>query len=59
VDQPGNATYDPQEDRLFVEVLLKNLQPEIQLAEVDANMEDTVFAQTVVETALELFNNDR
>jgi len=59
VDQPGNATYDPQEDRLFVEVLLKNLQPEIQLAEVDANMEDAVFAQTVVETALELFNNDR
>lgn len=55
VDQSGNPTYDPQEDRVFLEALRKNLHPEIKIVEVDANMEDTAFAQTVVETALELF----
>ena len=55
VDQPGNPTYDPQEDRLFVDALRKNLLPQIQLAEIEANMEDRVFAEAVVETALELF----
>ena len=53
--QPGNPTYDPQEDRLFVDALRKNLLPQIQLAEIEANMEDRVFAEAVVETALELF----
>lgn len=55
VDQPGNPTYDPQEDRLFVDALRKNLHPQIQLAEIEANMEDRVFAEAVVKTALELF----
>jgi len=55
VDQAGNPTYDPQEDRIFVEVLRKNLNPEIEIAEVNANMEDSTFAQAVVETALDIF----
>jgi uncharacterized protein (UPF0261 family) len=55
VDQPGNPTHDPQEDRMFVEVLQKNLRPDIDIVEVQANMEDLTFAQAVVKTALELF----
>jgi len=55
VDQPGNPTHDPQEDRVFVDLLRERLHPEIQLVEVEANMEDRAFAETVVETALELF----
>jgi uncharacterized protein (UPF0261 family) len=55
VDQSGNPTYDPQEDQIFVEVLRKNLNPEIEIAEVNANMEDKTFAQAVVETALDIF----
>ncbi len=55
VDQPGNATHDPQEDRMFVEVLQKNLRPDIDIVEVQANMEELTFAQTVVKTALALF----
>lgn len=55
VDQPGNPTHDPQEDRMFVEALQKNLRPEIEIVEIQANMEDPVFAQAIVETALELF----
>ena len=55
VDQPGNPTHDPQEDRIFVEVLQQNLRPDIDILEIQANMEDPVFAQAVVETALHLF----
>ena len=54
-DLPGNDTHDPEEDRIFTEVLRKKIKPEIQIVEVDANMEDPEFAKAVVETALKMF----
>ena len=55
VDAPGNATYDPEEDRIFIDVLSTKLNPDIQIVEVDSNMEDSEFAQAVIEAALEIF----
>lgn len=55
VDAPGNATYDPQEDRIFTAELRKTLKKDIQVVEVDANMEDTAFAHTLIEAALDMF----
>ena len=55
MDAPGNATYDPEEDRIFIDVLSAKLNPDIQIVEVDANMEDPEFAKAVVESALEIF----
>jgi uncharacterized protein (UPF0261 family) len=55
VDQPGNPTHDPKEDRIFVEALQKDLRPEIEIVEIQANMEDPVFARAIVETAMKLF----
>jgi uncharacterized protein (UPF0261 family) len=55
VDSPGNPTYDPEEDRLFVAELRKKLKPEIQFQQIDANMEDSDFAKAVVASALEIF----
>ena len=55
VDAPGNPTYDPGEDRYFIDVLHTQLNPDIRVIEVDANMEDPEFAQAVVKTALEMF----
>jgi len=55
VDAPGNATYDPEEDRIFTTELRKTLKKEIPIAEVDANMEDPEFAQALVKLALEMF----
>ena len=54
-DLPGNDTYDPAEDRLFIEVLREKLKPDVQILEVDANMEDPEFAKAVVENALKIF----
>jgi len=55
VDSPGNATYDPQEDRLFTAELRKTLKKDIQIVEVDANMEDPAFAKILIQIALEMF----
>jgi uncharacterized protein (UPF0261 family) len=54
VDAPGNATYDPEEDRVFVEELRKGLNPAIEILEVDANMEDPEFAEAVAKASLSM-----
>lgn len=54
VDYPGNATYNPEEDRVFVEELHKGLNPGIEIVEVDANMEDPAFAAAVVKASIEI-----
>ena len=54
VDIPGNPTYNPEEDRIFVEELREKLNSEIQIVEVQANMEDEAFARAVVAAALEI-----
>ena len=55
VDIPGNPTHNPDEDRIFIKALRKKLNPEIQIVEVQANMEDEAFARAIVTTALEIF----
>jgi uncharacterized protein (UPF0261 family) len=55
VDSKGNPTYDPKQDRIFVETLRARLDSRIEIIEVDANMEDSQFSQRVTQTALELF----
>ncbi|MGD2270340.1 MAG: Tm-1-like ATP-binding domain-containing protein [Desulfobacterales bacterium] len=55
VDRPGNPTYDPVEDRVFIQKLHEKLKPEIQIRQVNANMEDPEFSQAVVAAALEIF----
>lgn len=54
-DLPGNPTYDPEEDRIFTQVLREKLKPEVKILEVNANMEDPEFATAVVENALKIF----
>lgn len=55
MDYPGNATFDPAEDRVFNSVLREKLNPNITVMEVDANMEDPAFAEAVAVAALKIF----
>jgi uncharacterized protein (UPF0261 family) len=55
VDSPGNPTYDPGEDLLFTTELRKNLNKDIEIVEVDANMEDPEFAAAITGAALDMF----
>jgi uncharacterized protein (UPF0261 family) len=54
VDYPGNVTYDPEEDRVFVKELRRGLNPDIEILEVEANMEDPKFAAAVIGAALNI-----
>ncbi|MBA4417693.1 MAG: UPF0261 family protein [Syntrophus sp. (in: bacteria)] len=55
VDVPGSITHDPTEDQVFVSVLRKGLNPIHEIIEVDANMEEPLFAQRVVSAGLTIF----
>ncbi len=54
VDYPGNATFDPEEDRVFNAILHERLNPDIAVVEVDANMEDPAFGEAVAKAALKI-----
>ena len=55
VDSPENPTYDPQEDQVFVDTLREQLNSDVSVVEIPANMEDEAFAQAIVKAALEIF----
>lgn len=55
VDSPDSPTYDPQEDKIFITELQKELKSGIELIEIEANMEESAFAQAIVNTSLEMF----
>jgi uncharacterized protein (UPF0261 family) len=48
-NREGSVLYAPEEDRVFVEELRRNLKPEIEIEEVDCNLEDPQFAAVLVE----------
>jgi uncharacterized protein (UPF0261 family) len=55
VDIPGNPTYDPEEDMIFVKELRGRLRPDVTVEVVDANMEDPLFAEAIVGACLSVF----
>jgi len=55
VDCPGNPTFNPEEDRVFIDTLREELDSNIEIIEVDANMEDELFSRKVTQTSLEIF----
>jgi len=49
LDREGSVLYAPEEDRVFVEELRRNLRPEIEIKELDCHLEDADFALALVE----------
>jgi uncharacterized protein (UPF0261 family) len=45
----GGALYDPDLDRTFIDELRKNLDPEIEIIEVDTHINTPEFARSIVE----------
>ena len=50
LDQEGSALYDPEEDRIFIDELKKNLRRSVEIEEVDCNLEDIRTARALVES---------
>jgi uncharacterized protein (UPF0261 family) len=55
VDSPGNPTYDPREDRIFVDRLSKRLRSDVRVVQVEANMEDPEFSEAIINASESLF----
>jgi len=51
-DAPGTAAYDPGEDQVFTETLGKMCKPEISIRTIEAYLNDSIFAQAVVEALM-------
>ena len=50
----GKALYDPEADKAFVEILKGSLKPSIPIVEVDAHINDELFAKRTVDLLCEL-----
>jgi uncharacterized protein (UPF0261 family) len=48
IEKEGSDYYDPQHARTFVDKLKEKLKPDIEVREVDANIDDPMFAQAIV-----------
>ena len=50
----GKALFDPEADKAFLEVLKRSLKPSIRIVEVDAHINDELFAKRAVDLLCEL-----
>jgi uncharacterized protein (UPF0261 family) len=53
-DRRGKALYDPEADKAFVEGLRQSLKPSVRIVEVDAHINDELFAKQAVGLLCEL-----
>jgi uncharacterized protein (UPF0261 family) len=49
LDRKGSVLHAPEEDKVFVDALRKDLRPEIEIEELDFHLEDPPFALALVE----------
>ncbi|MDR3568658.1 MAG: Tm-1-like ATP-binding domain-containing protein [Syntrophobacteraceae bacterium] len=56
LDGPGSILHDPDEDRLFIDELKKNLKNQVEIEEVDANLEDAATALALVNSLDAMMN---
>lgn len=53
-NRQGKALFDPEADAAFIEALKRNLNPSVRVVEVDAHINDEVFAEKAVDLLCEL-----
>jgi uncharacterized protein (UPF0261 family) len=54
LDRKGSVLHAPEEDKVFVDILRKNLKPEIEIEELDVHLEDPPFALALVDNFIYL-----
>lgn len=53
-NREGRSLYDPEADKVFVATLKKNLKSGVRLMEIDAHINDEIFAEQAVEIFCEM-----
>jgi uncharacterized protein (UPF0261 family) len=59
LDREGSVLYDPEEDRLVVEELKRNLTVPLEIEEVDANLEDFQTAKALVDSLVRFMEGQK
>lgn len=59
IEREENSFLDPQAHKVFMEELKRNLNPDIEVREVDANINDTSFAHAVVQSFEEIMETKK
>jgi uncharacterized protein (UPF0261 family) len=55
----GEPLYDPEADMVFIRTLKAHLRPQIKVTEVDAHINDPVFAEAVVPILIEMLKGSK
>ncbi len=53
-DPPGGVLYCPEEDMIFIDELKRLVKPNVEIVEIDANLEEQVFAQAMLDAFVQL-----
>lgn len=48
-DPPDGILYCPEEDRIFIDEVKRLVKPGVEIVEIDANLEDSIFAQALLD----------
>ncbi len=56
LDAEGGRFWDPEADQALFDAIRENANPEIPIVEVDANINDPVFAKRAVELLMEIYH---
>ena len=59
LDSDGDQFWLPEADRAMFDAIKKNLNPRIEVVELDANINDAAFAETAVDMLLALMPSGR
>ncbi|MEM4450518.1 MAG: Tm-1-like ATP-binding domain-containing protein [Nitrososphaerota archaeon] len=56
IDKPGTVLHSPEEDRILLNELKRLVNnPNVEIIEIDANLEDPTFAMAIIESFEEIF----
>ncbi|WP_018963759.1 Tm-1-like ATP-binding domain-containing protein [Coprothermobacter platensis] len=59
IDKEGMPFFDPEADKVLFETLKKNLDPRIEVRELNYNINDPEFAEAMAEALLQLIRNSK
>ena len=53
-DPPDGVLYCPEEDLIFIDELKRLVKPGVEIVEIDANLEESTFAQALLDGFVQL-----
>ncbi|MBN2031966.1 MAG: Tm-1-like ATP-binding domain-containing protein [Deltaproteobacteria bacterium] len=59
LDREGSILYDPQEDRILVDEMKKNVTVPLDMEEIDANLEDFTIAKALVDSLIRFIEREK